>query len=318
MLRYSLKRLGLIFITLFIILTLSHVLIQLTTSFEKRVTIYRMSDPKLTLEDAEAYGRSHGWDKPVIIRLLDWYKGVIKGNWGVSVVYEIGQNPWVILTRFIPFTMSINIWALLISIPLGIVLGIVAALRKNKPLDYAISVFVIIFISVPSFVFVTVLMISAGSLGLPTNFRALDVANWTDYVIPVVALAIGPIAGLTRYTRSELTEVITSEYLLLARTKGLNRFQSTLRHALRNSMVPLVPIIINNFIGIMFGSLVIEQIYGVKGIGGILINAISETNPDHDLAMAALAFYTMIGLFTTLLVDLSYGLVDPRIRMGGK
>ncbi len=275
-----------------------------------------MSDPKITREDAEQYGRSHGWDKPVVVRLFEWYKGVAKGDWGVSVVYEVGTNPWIILTRFIPFTMSINIWALILSIPLGILFGIVAALRKNKPLDYGISVFVIIFISVPSFVFVTVLMISASKLGLPTQFRPMDMANWKDYVIPVVALAIGPIAGLTRYTRAELTEVLTSEYLLLARTKGLNRFQSTLRHALKNSMVPLVPIIISNFIGIMFGSLVIERIYGVKGIGGILLDAISETNPDHDLAMAALAFYTIIGLSTTLIVDLSYGLVDPRIRMG--
>jgi len=318
MIRYTLKRIVLMFVTLFIILTLCYILIQLTTSFEKRVTVYRMSDPKLTQEDAEAYGRAHGWDDPIPVKYFNWLKGIIKGDWGVSVVKEVGQNPWVILTRFIPFTMSINIWSLIISVPLGFLFGIIAALRKNKLLDYLISFFVIIFISVPSFVFVTFLMINATSMGLPIQFRAADQANWKDYVIPIMALSFGPIATLTRYTRAELTEVLTSEYLLLARTKGLNKFQATVRHALRNSMVPLIPLIIGNFISIMFGSLVIERIYGVKGVGGILLEAISETNPDHDLAMAALAFYTIIGLATTLVVDLSYGIVDPRIRMGAR
>lgn len=316
MLRYILKRVGLIFVTLFIILTLSFVLIQLTTSFDKRVTIYRMSDPNLSLEEATEYGRSHGWDKPIPMKLIEWYSGIIKGDWGVSVVHSVGVNPWKILTELIPFTMSINIWPLLISIPIGFLFGIIAALRKNKMTDHVISFLVIIFISVPSFVFVTLLMISASNFGLPTQFSPLDQVTWRDYVIPVIALSIGPIAGLTRYTRAELTEVLTSEYLLLARTKGLNKFQATIRHALRNSMVPLVPMIISNFIGIMFGSLVIEQIYGVKGVGGILLKSINETNPDHDLAMAALAFYTLIGLSTTLLIDVSYGIVDPRIRMG--
>ena len=318
MLKYTLKRIGLMFVTLFIILSLAFIMIQFTTSFEKRVIIYKMSDPKMSMEEAEEYGRRMGWDDPILVKYFNWLGGVVQGNWGVSVVYEVGQNPWVILTRFIPFTMSINIWSLLISIPLGFLFGILAALRKNKPIDYIINFFVMIFISVPSFVFVTFLMINAKNMGLPTQFRPIDQATWKDYVIPVISLSIGPIASLTRYTRAELTEVLTSEYLLLARTKGLNRFQSTVRHALRNSMVPLVPMIISNFIGIMFGSLVIEQIYGVKGVGGILLNAISETNPDHDLAMAALAFYTIIGLATTLVVDLSYGFVDPRIRMGAK
>ena len=293
-------------------------LMQLTTSFEERVKFYQMSDPKMSYEEAVIYGKKAGWDDPILIKYFNWIKGVIKGNWGVSVVYEVGQNPWTILTRFIPFTISINIWPLLIATPLGFLFGIIAALRKNKPTDYIISLLVMICISVPSFVFVTLLMINATNMGLPIQFRAADQANWKDYIIPVIALSVGPIASLTRITRAELTEVLTSEYLLLARTKGLNRFQATIRHALRNSLLPLVPSIIGSFVGIMFGSLVIEQIYGIKGVGGILLTAISETQPDHDLAMAALSFYTIIDLVTILIVDLAYGVVDPRIRMGAR
>jgi ABC-type dipeptide/oligopeptide/nickel transport systems, permease components len=303
---------------MFIILTLAYILIQLTTSFEERVKFYQMSDPKISYEEAVIYGKKAGWDDPILIKYFNWIKGVFTGNWGVSVVYEVGQNPWTILTRFIPFTISINIWPLLIATPLGFLFGIIAALRKNKPTDYIISLLVMICISVPSFVFVTLLMINASNMGLPIQFRAADQANWKDYIIPVIALSVGPIASLTRITRAELTEVLTSEYLLLARTKGLNRFQATIRHALRNSLLPLVPSIIGSFVGIMFGSLVIEQIYGIKGVGGILLTAISETQPDHDLAMAALSFYTIIDLVTILIVDLAYGIVDPRIRMGAR
>ncbi len=318
MLKYTLKRIVLIFFTMFIILTLAYILIQLTTSFEERVKFYQMSDPKISYEEAIIYGKKAGWDDPILIKYFNWIKGVFTGNWGVSVVYEVGQNPWTILTRFIPFTISINIWPLLIATPLGFLFGIIAALRKNKPTDYIISLLVMICISVPSFVFVTLLMINASNMGLPIQFRAADQANWKDYIIPVIALSVGPIASLTRITRAELTEVLTSEYLLLARTKGLNRFQATIRHALRNSLLPLVPSIIGSFVGIMFGSLVIEQIYGIKGVGGILLTAISETQPDHDLAMAALSFYTIIDLVTILIVDLAYGIVDPRIRMGAR
>lgn len=318
MLKYTLKRIVLIFFTMFIILTLAYILIQLTTSFEERVKFYQMSDPKISYEEAVIYGKKAGWDDPILIKYFNWIKGVFTGNWGVSVVYEVGQNPWTILTRFIPFTISINIWPLLIATPLGFLFGIIAALRKNKPTDYIISLLVMICISVPSFVFVTLLMINASNMGLPIQFRAADQANWKDYIIPVIALSVGSIASLTRITRAELTEVLTSEYLLLARTKGLNRFQATIRHALRNSLLPLVPSIIGSFVGIMFGSLVIEQIYGIKGVGGILLTAISETQPDHDLAMAALSFYTIIDLVTILIVDLAYGIVDPRIRMGAR
>lgn len=303
---------------MFIILTLAYILIQLTTSFEERVNFYKMNDPKISYEEAVIYGKKAGWDDPILIKYFNWIKGIFTGNWGVSVVYEVGQNPWTILTRFIPFTISINIWPLLIATPLGFLFGIIAALRKNKPTDYIISLLVMICISVPSFVFVTLLMINASNMGLPIQFRAADQANWKDYIIPIIALSVGPIASLTRITRAELTEVLTSEYLLLARTKGLNRFQATIRHALRNSLLPLVPSIIGSFVGIMFGSLVIEQIYGIKGVGGILLTAISETQPDHDLAMAALSFYTIIDLVTILIVDLAYGVVDPRIRMGAR
>ena len=159
-------------------------------------------------------------------------------------------------------------------------------------------------------------MISAKYFSLPPQWEASDILNWRHYIIPILALSLGPIAGLTRYARAELSEVLTSDFILLARTKGLNRFQTTVRHALRNSMVPLMPMIIGSFVGILSGSLILETIYGIPGVGGIFKASLDVQ--DYNLTMTILAFYTIIGLFAVLLTDLLYGVVDPRIRMGAR
>lgn len=308
MLKYTIKRVLLIFFTLFLILSLSFILI-------KCLPDYPPLDPNMSPELWAQMQSKWGYDKPILVQYGIWLKNVLfHWNWGVSTEYSVGTDTFAILTQFLPITMRINIVSFIIAMPLGVLFGIIAALRKNKTTDYIISFLVIIFISVPSFVIVTVMMLSAEKMGLPTQYRAADLVTAADLIIPVLALSFGPIATLTRYTRAELIEVLTSDFILLSRTKGLNRFHSTVRHALRNSMVPLVPIMINNFIGILFGSLVIERIYGVPGVGDILINSIATK--DYNLTMTALAFYTIIGLFATLLVDLSYGIIDPRIRMG--
>lgn len=310
MVRYTLQRTVLIFVTLFIILSLSFILI-------KALPNYPPLDPSMDPQQHALILEKWGYDKPILVQYFYWLRNIVfHWDWGVSTEYRLGADTFQILTQFLPVTMRLNIISFIFSIPLGILFGIIAALRKNKLTDHVISFLVILFISVPSFVVVTFLMLSAADVGLPIQFRTPDLVNYKDYIIPVIALSVGPIATLTRYTRAELTEVITSDFMLLARTKGLNRFQSTVRHAFRNSLVPLVPIIINNFIGILFGSLVIERIYGVPGVGDILITSINIR--DYNLTMTTLAFYTIISLFATLIVDLSYGVVDPRIRMGGR
>ena len=137
---------------------------------------------------------------------------------------------------------------------------------------------------------------------------------FVSLVPAIISLGFGTIAGLACYARAELCEVLTQEYMLLARTKGLTRGQATVRHALRNSMVPIFPMIMVEFIGIIGGSLIIEQIFGIPGVGPLYIQSI--TARDYNFYMLLSAFYTAIGLCSGILVDLSYGFVDPRIRMG--
>ena len=217
---------------------------------------------------------------------------------------------------------------MLIAVPIGLLLGIYAALKKNKWQDHVISTGVMIFISVPSYVYAFLVQYLlcfkltgwVGKEVFPLQMLAgTDYFSWKMFVSlvpPILSLGFGTIAGLARYTRAELCEVLTCEYMLLAKTKGLTRGQATIRHALRNSMVPIFPMIMGEFIGIIGGSLIIEQIFGIPGVGPLYINSI--TARDYNFFMLLSSFYTAVGLASGLLVDLSYGFVDPRIRMGEK
>lgn len=261
---------------------------------------------------------------PISVQYINWVRNVVfDWNWGVSTRLSVNAPAFQVLTDRIPVTLRLNLISLVFYIPIGFLLGILAALKKNTKIDDAISLGVMIFISVPSFVTMTVLVMVFGYWlrVLPAQFPASDaigIVQYTGMILPVLGLSFGAIAGLTRTTRAELAEVLTSEFVLLARAKGLTYRQSVLRHAMRNSMVPLVPDIIGSFVGLLSGSVIIELIYSIPGTGRIFLRALEASSYDYNVILVTTAFYTTIGLFAVLLVDLSYGLVDPRIRMGAK
>ena len=247
-----------------------------------------------------------------------------KWDWGTSWKIDYMADVGDVITSRLPPTMLINVYSLLFSVPVGILLGIFAAIKKNKWQDQLISVMIMLFISVPSYVYAFlvqyILGFKAGWFPLVTS-SLYDAGNswfsWTMFhsmVLPVLSLSFGDIAGLARFTRAELTEQLSSDYMLLARTKGLTRSQATVRHALKNAMVPILPSIISMFVGVIGGSIIIEQIFGVPGIGALFLKSINLK--DYDVFMASSMFYTVIGLAANILIDLSYGFLDPRIRMG--
>jgi oligopeptide transport system permease protein len=262
---------------------------------------------------------------PISVQYFNWiYNIVTDWNWGYTTRVQVNNPVFDVLKDRIPVTLRLNLVALFFYIPIGFGLGIVAALKKNSVADNLISLGVMIFISVPSFVTMTLLLWVFGYQleWLPSQFPGADIEDLAvqikGMILPVLGLSFGAIAGLTRLTRAELTEVLTSEFLLLARTKGLTRQQAVIRHAMRNSMVPLVPSIIGSFVGLLSGSVVIEIIYTIPGTGRLFIRAMTRGAYDYNLILGTTAFYTIISLFAVLLVDLSYGLVDPRIRMGAR
>lgn len=357
MFRYILIRTVWIFVVLSVILTMNYVLLKSAPEYppqdvnQKEIyyeeqfnrgymtkytelnadVITAMKNSELKEEGKTAFLKDKNKDiytifeaVPVSSQYVIWVNDILlHWDWGISTQIQFGIPVFQILQSRIPITLRLNLVALFFYIPIGFGLGILAALKKNSLTDNVISLTVMIFISIPSFVTMTfLLMIFGYSLEwVPTQFVSgqADLSKQiASMILPVLGLSFGAIASLTRFTRAELTEVLTSEFLLLARTKGLTKNQAVIRHAMRNSMVPLVPGIIGSFVGLLSGSVVIELIYGIPGTGRIFIKAITRGAYDYNLAIGITAFYTIISLFAVLLVDLSYGLVDPRIRMGAR
>lgn len=314
MFRYTLGRFGAMLLTMFLIMTLSFWTIRLMPSSifenpEVAPEVQRMLEAELHL------------DKPMITQYYYFLRDIVtKGDFGISVKLRPGMPVFKVISTRIKPTIVLNFFSLLVSIPVGVVLGTTSALRRNKTSDNVISFLIVIFISVPSFVFASVLQYTL-TFRVPVFPTLYDATASTlavmlhSLALPIVALALGPIATIARYLRGELIETLSSEFLLLARTKGLTQTQATVRHAFRNSMVPIANIIVPLITGIMGGSLVIERIFAVPGMGGQLIDSIIAG--DYFLTVALLMFYSAVSLVTILIVDISYGIIDPRIRVGG-
>lgn len=315
MYKYVLKRLVLMVFTFFIITTMCFILIKMLPL----PAIKAMGkDVNIILARREAMG----YNKPVMVQYYRYWTHLLHGDLGVGEQMYTSQEVFKVMMNKIPYSIVVNLYSILIAIPLGLIFGIYAALKKNKWQDHLISTMVMIFISVPSYVYAFLVQYF---LCFKTGWFSLTVASreqaeffsWTMFksMFPaVLALGFGTVAGLTRFTRAELSEVLTGDYLLLARTKGLTRSQAVIRHAMRNAMVPILPMILGEFIGILGGSLIIESIFSIPGIGNLYVTSINLR--DYNFFMADTVFYTLIGLVAGLIVDLSYGFIDPRIKMG--
>ena len=319
MTKYVIKRILLMLFVLFVITNICFMLIRMLP----RELPLDVNQAEVIKQRWEALG----YNKPLIEQYgIYLYNIFTVGDFGTSWYIQFRQPALDVLTgRLLP-TVMVNLYSLIFSIPLGILLGIYAAVKKNKWQDSLISTSVMIFVSVPSYVYAFLvqyfLYFKLGWLPLQVYSLAEAGGSWFtpkmfySMIAPILALSFGTIAGLVRFTRAELTETLTSDYMLLARTKGLTRAQATTRHALKNAMVPILPMIISSFVGILGGSFIIEQIFSIPGVGQLYIKSINLF--DYDVFMVDCVFYTFIGLLAGILVDISYGFIDPRIRMGEK
>ncbi len=345
MIKYTIKRLILAFFTAFIILSLTFILMKLLPFQRPIGTKQIMFNYYMTqvhdgfvvyfTEEKSGYGELlwsylpagekftyYFYQTPIMTQYFRWIGNIITGwNWGVSTYIEPNVRASLVIIKRLPTSMVLNILSAIVSVPLGIALGIVAALNKNKFIDNFISTSVMVFISVPGFVLITlsIYLFAYQLKWLPSQWPnptdpTLD--KFLGYFIPVFVLSFGSVCGYCRYVRAELCEVMESEYLLLARTKGLTRRQAIIRHALKNAMVPIVPSILAEFIGILGGSMILENLYGIPGVGRLFTTAL--TAKDYNVLFVDMALFTSIGLVAGVFLDLSYGLIDPRIRMGAR
>lgn len=318
MTKYIIKRLLLMIFTFFVIMTMCFLLIRLLPR--------ELPQDKNLQAVITARFEALGYNKPLLVQYWIYLKNIFtQGDFGTSWYIQFRAPAFEVLTSRLLPTVLVNLYSFILSVPLGILFGIYAAIKKNKWQDQVISTSVMVFVSVPSYVYAFLVQyIFYFKLNwLPLTVYSLADAGgswWTkkmfiSMILPILALSFSQIAGLTRFTRAELTETLTSDYMLLARTKGLTQREATWNHAFRNSLVPIANTIIPLITGIMGGSLVIEKIFAVPGEGGLLVDSILAG--DHFLTVALLIFYSVISLVSICVIDISYGIIDPRIRIGG-
>lgn len=316
MAKYILKRCVMMVISGFIIMTMLFVLIRLLPN---QIHAVQGGFDQAVRDMRKAWG----YDEPIMVQYGIFLKKVFtEWDWGFcTTIGTFLQDVTDYLAEKMPYTVYVNVVSLVISTPLGLIFGILAAIFKSKWQDQLINVFIMFFISVPAFVYAFLLQYYVGfklnlfPLVLETGNDFFSLSMLKSAVMPILALSFGTIAGDMRLVRAELTETLTTDYMLMARTKGLTYRQATVRHALRNSMVPLLPSFMADVIYVISGSMIIEQIFAIPGIGKTYL--LSITSRDYSVFMTISMFYVAVGLVAGLLFDLSYGFIDPRIRMGG-
>ncbi len=253
----------------------------------------------------------YGLDQPLPIQYVDYMWKAVHGDLGpsfssnVSVTSQIEQG--------FPYTAALGMSALLISMLIGIPLGMLAALRHNGFIDQ-LSIFVVTLgISVPSFVLAItlILMFSVVLHVLPFQFSR---TNWQSWIMPVLILSLGPIALFVRLTRSSTLEVLSEDYVRTARAKGLPAGVVNIRHVLRNALIPVITLLGPLAAGLITGSFVVETLFGVPGIGKMFVASVNKR--DYGVLMGSTLFFTLIIVFFNLLVDLTYSFIDPRIARG--
>ncbi len=262
-------------------------------------------------EILKALNEKYNLDAPLYIQYLDYMKGLITFDLGPSYS-KIGTSVNDLLEAGFPTSAKIGGMASLLIILIGIPLGIISALKQNKPIDYIVMFMATLGVTVPSFVVATLIIyFFGGKLGWIPTF-GLD--TWRGYIGPVIALSGYSLSFVSRLTRSSMLEVLRQDYIRTARANGLSEFKVIAKHAVKNALIPVVTYIGPMVAAIMTGSFVIEKIFAVPGMGRYFIESIG--NRDYTTIMGMTVFYAIFYIIMILLVDVAYSLIDPRIKLG--
>ena len=306
-LKYIFKRLIISLITLFIILAILFLLLKLMPGTP-------FNDEKLTEVQKAQIFEKYGMDQPMHIQFLNYVKNMLKGDFGISfglsknmpVAYMVGPR--------IGLSFGIGVCAVILGTVIGILLGIFAALNKNKIGDTLATIFSVLGVSIPSFVVALLLLLLFG-IKIPILPVLFDTKNIIlSSILPVFALSLSVVANVARFTRSEMIAVLASDYIALAEAKGLDRGTVIRKHAIRNTLIPIVTILGPILVNLMTGSMVLEQIFTIPGLGTLLIKGINAN--DYNVVLAVAFLYSVLYIVVMLVIDISYGIIDPRIRLG--
>jgi oligopeptide transport system permease protein len=305
MVRYLARRVVYMLVALFIIASV-------TFFISKALPGTPFADDKLTPQIRAQLFEKYGLDEPLYVQYGKYMFNVAQGDLGNSFYFESRPVSQMILER-LPISMFVGVQAVLFGLIIGMVLGIVAALRHNTVWDTLAVVVAVLGVSVPSFVLGPILQYWLGlKLGL---FPIAFFESWMHSVLPSLALSVFVISTVARFIRTEMLEVMGQDYITLARAKGLSGLAVILRHVLRNALIPLVTVMAPLTIYLITGSLVIEQIFAVPGIGEQFVSSIQVN--DYSMILGTTLFFSVMFILALLIQDIMYGIIDPRIRVAG-
>lgn len=304
--RFILKRICYAIITLFLIITATFFLIAGAPGDPIAAKVGQMPEQAQAIIKAK-----YGLDKPVFERYIIYMKNLLTtGDFGESIIYTgksandvIKDNAWV--------SARIGIVALAFQVTIGVCLGLVSGLNRGKLGDHIIRVCVVLAICVPSFVFAALLQYFVAF-----KWKLAPVFGWGElkhFILPVAAYAIGGIASYTKYMRSSTLSVISEDYIITAKAKGCKKGRVVKKHILRNSMIPIVTMTGPAIAGIFTGSFILEKMFAIPGLGAYYVKSVSDN--DYTMILGLTIFYAMLYVGSLIVVDILYGLVDPRIRV---
>ena len=306
--RYIAKRVLVAVITMLIIVLIMFLMFNLMPGSP-------FNDQHLKQDQIDALYRKYGLDRPVIERYFRYLFNLLKGDFGVS--YNIQKNMEItkILALRLPVTVRIGVQAMIIGAILGIALGIISAINHGSVWDPVVSVFSMLGSSVPSFVFgLGLLYFLAFKLKLfPIIYSTDDPVRST--ILPSIALSIFPMANIARYARAEVISVLGSGFADLAKAKGVSKTGILFKHVLRNSLIPILTVMAPMLVELITGSLVVENIFSIPGLGNLFIMAVQSN--DFSVSIAIMFIYSSFYIAVMLIVDILYGIIDPRIRLAG-
>ena len=304
--KYIVKRILVSAVTLLIILLLLFCMLQYMPGSP-------FNDEKLSEDQIEMLNQKYGLDQPVTIQFINYAKNVLKGDFGVS--YSISKNTDIskLLHTRLPVSFRIGGQAVVLGAVVGILLGIAAALRHGTWIDSVCTAVSVVGVSLPSYVFALAMAYVFGyrTQILPLLYDSAEAM--ASSVMPMIALSMFSVATVARFTRTELLEVLDSDYMILAESKGISGATLITRHALRNALVPIVTVLAPLVVDFMIGSLVIEKIFSIPGIGSLMVTAIQSN--DYNVTITIAFIYSAMYIILMLAVDVLYGVIDPRIRL---
>ncbi|MCP8615575.1 oligopeptide ABC transporter permease [Salirhabdus salicampi] len=306
MTKYIIQRLVYLLITMWLIATFSFFLMKTLPG-----TPLTMED-KLSESQKEIILEKYGLNDPVPVQYAKYLGGLVQGDLGISFQYD-NRSVVSIMEDRVPVSAQLGLQSLIIGTILGMLLGLIAAIYPNSPIDYSSTIFAVLGISIPSFIFAGLLQYY-----FAVKLDWFPVAFWGEFkhtVLPTISLAIFPLAIAARFMRTEMLEVMGSDYIVTARAKGISNATVVFKHGLRNALIPLITVLGPMAVGLMTGSLVIENIFAIPGIGEQFVKSIMIN--DFPVIMGTTLMFSFFFILIILVVDILYGVIDPRIRLAG-